>query len=253
LASPQETLLAQEQQMRYSDFSTISLQLCYIIVIFLVGFGVWLASHLEHITRQLGDIKIKSHHSGMRTVRDLFALAHIHHVRILTTKSRFSDCYDTEQKTIYLSPETAAHSTITAIGIVAHEVGHALQDKNHFWLISAIANIIWLNRLAGSLTIPVLLTGFLLDLMLPILFGYCLFFISTICNILIYYLNSDASKRGEAWLRRGKLISKEEDRLVRRFLTSTNMSYLGGIVISPIEIFFTLGRMINKLTFIRSK
>ena len=83
--------------------------------------------------------------------------------------------------------------------------------------------------------------------MLPILCGYFLFLISVICNILIYYLNSDASRRGEAWLRRGKLISKEEDRLIRKFLISANMSYLGGIVISPFEIFFTLGRAINKL------
>ena len=239
--------------MRYSDFSTISLQLCSIIVILLVGFGVWLASRLDHITCQLGDIKIKSHHNGARTAHDLFTLAHIHHVRVLTTKSRFSDCYDTQQKAIYLSPETAAQSTITATGIVAHEVGHVLQDKNHFWLIGAIANIIWLNKLAGNLTIPVLLTGFLLDLTLLILLGYCSFFISTICNILIYYLNSDASKRGEAWLRRGKLISKEEDKLIGKFLMSANMSYLGGIAISPFEIFFTVGRVINKLNFTRPK
>jgi Zn-dependent membrane protease YugP len=132
-------------------------------------------------------------------------------------------------------------------------VGHVLQDKNHFWLLNAVVNVARLNRLAGNLTIPTLLTGFILDFTLLILFGYCLFFISAICNILIYYLNSDASKRGEAWLRRGKLISKEEDKLVRKFLTSANMSYLGGIVIAPFEVFFTLGRMLSKPTFSRSK
>jgi Zn-dependent membrane protease YugP len=185
-------------------------------------------------------------------VRDLFYLAHIHHVRVLTTKSRFSDYYDTQQKAIYLSVETAAQPTITATGIVAHEVGHVLQDKNHFWLIGALANIMWLNKLSGNLTIPVLLAGFLLDLTLLILVGIFSFLISTICNILIYYLNSDASNRGEAWLRRGRLISNEEDKLIRKFLGSANMSYLGGIVISPLEIFFTLGRLLNKLTFRRT-
>jgi len=45
----------------------------------------------------------------------------------------------------------------------------------------------------------------------------------------------------------------EEDKLVRKFLAPANMSYLGGIVISPFEVFFTLGRMLNKLTFSRSK
>ncbi len=245
IASPQKTLAAQEQNMSNSDSSTVFLQSCMIVAVALVGFALWFASHLNRVTCQLGEIKIKSLHSGARTARDLFRLAHIQHVRVLTTKNRFSDYYDTQQKAIYLSADTAAQSTITSIGIVAHEVGHVLQDKNHFWLIGAIENIIRLNKLAGNLIIPALLIGFLFNSKALILFGCCSFFISTICNLLIYHLNSNASKRGEDWLCRGKLISKEEDKLIRKFLRSANMSYLGGITISPFEIFFTLGRMFN--------
>ena len=239
--------------MRYSDFSIMSLQSCLIAAILLAGIAIWLASRLNRITCQLGAITIKSHHSGARTARELFHLAHIHHVRVWTTKSKSSDYYDTQQKAIYLSVETATQPTITATGIVAHEVGHALQDKNHFWLIGAIENVIRLNKLAGNLTLPALLIGFLLNSKLLIFFGGCVFVISTICNILIYYLNSDASKRGEVWLRRAKLISKKEDKLIRKFLGSANMTYLGGITISPFEIFFTLGRIISKLPLTRSK
>ena len=230
-----------------NEFVTASFQYCLIAAMFLVIFAVWLARGLGNVTHQLGCKKIKSRHTGIETARDLFALANIRHVRVVETKNAISDYYDTQENAIYLSEETAERPTITATGIVAHEVGHAIQKKKHFWLIQKAENVIRVNQFTGNVTLPAFIAGFLLELEEAIVVGWLSFLASIVCNILLFWLNSDASARGERLLKRDKFVSKDEGRLVEKFLWFANLSYLGGIITTPFGIFSTLGYAFDKL------
>lgn len=234
--------------LELSDFTKISLFHFFFWGIPLVMLFLWLAGELNRITCELRVKKIKSKHVGKQTAQDLFALAHLHHIRVLTTESRYSDYYDTEDKAIYLSEETAADPTLAATGIVAHEVGHALQDKENFWLIRKSEIILRVNNLAGNATLPILIAGFLLDIIEVLLVGWALFIISTVCNILLFCLHSNATKRGEGWLRRDKFVSKEEEKQIEKFLHIANLTYLGGIFTSPLQICFTIGNAVANLS-----
>lgn len=213
----------------------------------------WLMQELRQIDWQLHTKKLKSHHTGKQTAEDLFALAHLRHVRVLISQSDSVDYYDTGQKVICLSDETASEPSIAATGIVAHEVGHALQDKEGYWLIRRSEIIIGLKIIAGNIILPAFIAGLFLDFIGLVLASWILFIFSVICNILLYLLHSDASRRGVDWLRRDKYVSKEEDRLIEKFLRTTNLTYLGDILITPLQILFTLRYAFGRIVHFTSR
>ena len=176
-----------------SDFAAISLMYCFFLGIPLLLLFFWTSGELGRTTRQLRAQRVKSLHNGLQTAKDLFELAKLHHVRVLTTQEKSSDYYDSIEKAICLSEETALEPTLAATGIVAHEVGHALQDKEHYWLMRRSHSILRLNNFAGNVTFPVFATGAFLELIELMLLSCILFVVSTVCNILLFCLHRDAS------------------------------------------------------------
>jgi len=231
-----------------SDFAATLLVLSIFGGIVLATLITWLAEELHRVTRELHAKNIKSLHNGIQTARELFALAKIRHVHVQITNCKLSDYYDTQERTIYLSEETASEPTLVATGIVAHEVGHALQDEENFWLMRQSENILRLNKLTGNFTLPIFTAGIFLDLIELVLTSCLLFIVSAICNVLLFCLHRDASKRGEIWLRCDKFVSKEEERMIERFLGIANLTYLGGIATTPLQIYFTLAHAVQGLS-----
>ena len=164
-------------------------------------------------------------------------------VPVLSNSDEAFDNYDTSKHAICLTAKTAGEQSISSTGIVVHEVGHALQDQEHFWVIDQSEKINQTNFWTGNLIVPVFGVGLLLDSVVVLFAGWALFCISTLCNLLLYYLNWDASTRGEKWLKQSASVSNEEDKLVEKFLRMANLSYLSGVATNPFRIFITIEKI----------
>jgi Zn-dependent membrane protease YugP len=225
------------------SFSEFSL-LCCLLLAFPFGiYLIWIAREWSLVNLQFHSIRISKRLTGKQIAYKLLRNAGFSRVPVIADLSETFDNYDTSKHAICLTPETAGEKSISSTGIVIHEIGHALQDQEHFWVIGQSENINKTNLWSGNLIIPVFGLGLLLDSVFILFAGWALFCISTFCNLLLYYLNWDASARGEKWLRQSAALSKEEDKLVEKFLRVANLSYLSGVATNPLRIFMTVGKV----------
>jgi hypothetical protein len=225
------------------SFAALSILFCLVLAIPFGVYIVWIAREWSLITCQLHAVSTHNRLTGRQVAKRLLSLAGASRVPVLTPVNESYDNYDTQKHAVCLTEETACEHSISSTGIAAHEIGHALQDLGNFWVIGLSEKINKTNVVTGNLIIPTFSAGLLLDSIFILLAGWTLFYISTLCNLLLYYLNWDASARGEKWLRQSMAVSKEEDKLVEKFLRVANLSYLSGVATNPLQVFVTIGRL----------
>ncbi len=225
------------------SFSEFSILCCLFLALPFAIYLVWIAREWSLTNSHLQTIKTSKGWTGKQIADKLLRQAGAARVPVLIPTNEPFDNYDTQKHAVCLTEETASEQSISSTGIVTHEIGHALQDFENFWAFGLSEKINKTNIVTGNLIIPTFSAGLLLDSIGILLAGWMLFYVSTLCNLLLYYLNWDASARGEKWLRQSMAVSKEEDELVEKFLRVANLSYLSGVATNPLQIFVTIGRV----------
>src|SRR5204863_6908476 len=111
-------------------------------------------------------------HSGLSGAQTADALLHdgrVPGVRIEPTQGMLSDHYEPGAKVLRLSPEVYAGRSLAALGIAAHETGHAYQDAQHYPLLVVRNAIVPLAGLGSSLSWIIIFAGLLLSSLEPAL------------------------------------------------------------------------------------
>lgn len=137
------------------------------------------------------------------TTHEILSRAGITNVDIVRINGKLTDCYDSHHKVIKLSSGVFDSNSIAALGIAAHEAGHAIQDSKKNFIFRARQIIIPITNFISRAFIPLLFIGAILNYMffLPII-GYYTTIISVILyggSLLVYFvtlpLEYDASKK----------------------------------------------------------
>lgn len=173
--------------------------------------------------------------------KKLLADANITDVDVIQINGRLSDCYDPRHKVVKLSSSTFNSTSMAALGVCAHEVGHALQDaKGNFLFRLRIALVPVINFISG-LYIPLILAGAILSFSLYIDFGYymswfavILYGASTIFQLITLPLEHDASKQALQMLRDTGLFTGGEIDTSKRVLDAAISTYVSALFTSVV-------------------
>jgi hypothetical protein len=150
-------------------------------------------------------------------------------VNLEGTPGELSDHYDPRTKTLRLSPGVAHSRSVAALGIVAHEVGHALQDAQGYMPLRLRAGLVPLVNL-GSWLGPIL---FIIGLFLsPFLawIGVLLFAGAALFALVTLPVEFDASRRALRLLQENFLVDRRELSGVRAVLSAAALTYVAALV-----------------------
>lgn len=167
--------------------------------------------------------------SGLDAARYLLDRLGLRHVGIERAHGRLADHYDPITKVLRLSPEVAGRRSIAAIGIVAHEVGHAHQDATGYPLLALQQRlslyIAPFARAAGWLALGGIVFGVSsLVLLAGIGVGG-----AVLVGLVSLPVERDASRRAVAALRRTGLADEIDVEGVREVLSAAAFTYLAGL------------------------
>jgi len=181
-------------------------------------------------------VEIKKRLSGFEVARKILDENGLEKIHVVETKGKLSDHYDPSRKVIRLSHEVFHGETISAASIAAHEVGHAIQDKEGYLYMRIRSLIFPIVKIGTQLSYIILVIGFLSEAMGLIQLGIGLVALGLIFQLVTLPVEFNASSRAKKELNKLSLIGDDEEVGVKSVLGAAAMTYVAGVLTSLIEL-----------------
>ena len=168
-----------------------------------------------------------------RALLDKFGLQGI---RVERIAGELTDHYDPGAKVLRLSDSVAGNTSIAAIGVAAHEVGHAIQDKEGYAFLRFRNTIVPVVNIGSMLSMPLFLIGLLMGSLNLLNLGILLF-----CGVLVFHLVTlpvefDASARALKLLSETGLLAGDEIGGAKSVLDAAALTYVAALVMTVLQL-----------------
>ena len=178
--------------------------------------------------------------SGAEAARKILDSNGLYHVRVEFVRGQLSDHYDPRQNVVRLSESTYNSRSVAAVGVAAHEAGHAVQYAKSYAPVRFRTAIIPMTSIASKLSMPLILIGTLLisfsyDATLGLyamLAGIILFSVSTLFQLITLPVEFNASARAMKALKEHKILVGSDVHGARATLSAAAMTYVAALATS---------------------
>jgi Zn-dependent membrane protease YugP len=147
-------------------------------------------------------------------------------VRVERVAGSLSDHYDPRDHSLHLSETVYGSNSIAAIGVTAHEVGHAIQHNEQYGPLELRHKIVPVTNFASSASFPILLVGILINSMDLVMIGIVLFSAVVAFHLITLPVELNASRRAVLQLTQAGLVSNDEVPMVQKVLGAAALTYL---------------------------
>lgn len=175
--------------------------------------------------------------------RKLLDASNLSDVKIKSCSGNLTDHYNPKTKTVSLSQSVYDNNSVSALAVMAHELGHVLQYKNKYFLIKLRGFLIPIINIANFFMWPLVIIGIIIEALaytkvgfILVCIGIGIFALSTILSLITIPIERDASKRAYTMLVKANFISEEEGEGVKAVLGSACLTYIAGLVTSILSL-----------------
>ena len=206
-------------------------------------FAVWAQFKVKSTFDKYDKINTMRRMTGADAARRILDQNGLFDVKVEYVRGHLNDHYDPKAKVIRLSDATYGSVSVAALGVAAHEAGHAVQHATGYFPIKVRGAIIPVTRIGSMLAMPLffiglLLTGYLSASVDPIFGEYLmfggivLFSLSTIFQLVTLPVEFNASKRALETLESSGYLYDEEIQGARKVLSAAAMTYVAALATS---------------------
>lgn len=164
----------------------------------------------------------------------------INDVAIEAIRGSLTDHYDPSAHVLRLSETVYGNDSIAAIGVAAHEVGHAIQHQQGYKPMEIRQKIVPVTNLASTASFPILLIGMVIASTDLIMIGILLFSAVVLFHLVTLPVEFNASNRAVVQLHQYGLISTEEVPLVKKVLGAAALTYLAAALSAIANLLYYL-------------
>lgn len=177
--------------------------------------------------------------------RLLLDCADLQEIQVIRVNGELTDYYDHKHKTVALSSSTYNSSSISALGVTAHEVGHALQYKNNYLPIKLRSIIIPIVNIWSNLLWPLVILGIILNFaVLPtsaagkvlMWIGIGFYGLIALLDVITLPVEYNASHRAIKILEQSEILDKEETNKARKVLSAAALTYVASLLNSLLNL-----------------
>jgi Zn-dependent membrane protease YugP len=213
----------------------------YLVLVLLPGMliGLWAQAKLHFAFNKYSKVPVSSGLTGAQAAREILDRAGLNAVPVQEVPGRLSDHYDPTKKALFLSPDNFHGNSIAAVGVAAHEAGHALQHQAAYSMLNLRMALVPITQFASSAYMIILLAGVFLGLMkvaLPVIIG--IFAIITFFQLVTLPVEYDASARAKEQLFRLGLVRETEREGVAKVLNAAALTYVTALISSVLTLLY---------------
>lgn len=178
--------------------------------------------------------------TGEQVARKILDSAGLYNVRIEHINGNLTDHYDPRDKVLRLSGSVHSSTSVAAIGVAAHECGHAIQDATDYVPIRVRNAIVPVVNIGANLSWPLIIAGLIFSWNPLIRLGIFVFSFAVIFQLVTLPVELDASHRALTILGDSGYLYPDELKGSRRVLTAAAMTYVTALI----SVFLQLLRLI---------
>lgn len=177
--------------------------------------------------------KISCSASGADAARRVLESNGVYNVKIERVSGELTDHYDPKTNTIRLSEAVFSVNSIAAVGVAAHEAGHAVQYAKGYAPIKLRAAILPICSIGSKLSVPLILLGLVFSFSFLIDLGIIFFILAIIFQLITLPVEFNASNRAMHAIESNFILTDEIDRKgAKSVLSAAAMTYVAAVIVS---------------------
>src|SRR5262245_62191989 len=181
--------------------------------------------------RKWGEVRASSNITGAECAREILQAAQIQDVEVVETNTFLGDHYDPRDKKLHLSSSVYNTPSVAALGIAAHETGHAIQHARAYAPLKARMAIVPVTMIASQMLPFIIIGGLFFGITGLITLGIYCYLILLVFQLITVPVEFDASRRAKIILREMGIVQPgEETAGVNRVLNAAALTYIAAFV-----------------------
>ncbi|KIL38571.1 peptidase [Gordoniibacillus kamchatkensis] len=205
----------------------------------LIAFAVsmWASFRVRGTFGTWAQVQARSHMTGAEAARRMLDANGLYDVAVEPVEGTLTDHYDPTSRTVRLSEPVYYDSSISAISVACHEVGHAIQHKAHYPMLALRHAMFPAVNFASGVAPLLLLAGFIFQQLPILLLLGILFFAGAVAfQIVTLPVEFNASSRARKLMAQYGFIASDEERGVAKVLNAAALTYVAAALISVLQL-----------------
>lgn len=208
----------------------------YILVIPGLILGLWAQFKVKNAYAQWSKVSTRLGRPASEVVADMLRRNGNGGVRVDRIAGELTDNYDPSKETLHLSQGVYDSDSVAALGIAAHEAGHAMQKRDDYAPMKLRTAVVPVVNIGSSAAIPLFFLGILFSWQPLVYIGIIAFSLSVLFALVTLPVEFNASHRAVAMLTDGGYVSGQEADGVKQVLNAAALTYVAAAVTSLLSL-----------------
>ena len=212
------------------------IDMSYIVLVMpAILFSLWAQTKVNSTFSKYQRVRCYSGYTGSQIARRILDENGLSNVRVERVSGSLTDHYDPRTHVVRLSDSVYNSDSVAAIGVAAHETGHAVQHATGYGPLGLRNAIIPLTNFGSKLSMPLILMGLILNSYTLAMTGIIAFSMVALFQLITLPVEFNASRRAMRTLSNGMLSDRELGG-ARQVLTAAALTYVAALLVSAMQL-----------------
>jgi len=208
----------------------------YIVLVMpAILFSLWAQTKVNSTFSKYQRVRCYSGYTGAQIARRILDENGLSNVRVERVSGSLTDHYDPRTHVVRLSDSVYNSDSVAAVGVAAHETGHAVQHATGYGPLGLRNAIIPLTNFGSKLSMPLILLGLILNSYTLAMTGIIAFSMVALFQLITLPVEFNASRRAMRTLSNGMLSDRELGG-ARQVLTAAALTYVAALLVSAMQL-----------------
>ena len=217
----------------------------YILVLIGLVISMWASARVNTTYQKYSRVRSHSGLTGAEAARRILNGAGIYDVRVEHVRGNLTDHYDPKARVLRLSDSVYGASSVAAIGVAAHECGHAVQDEGSYAPLRIRSALVPVANFGTRAAVPIILLGIVFGSSYTLVqIGLLCFALGTLFQIVTLPVEFNASSRAVRILGESHMLMEEELGQTKKVLSAAALTYVAAAlasILSLLRLFLLFG------------
>ncbi|MDO5406534.1 MAG: zinc metallopeptidase [Eubacteriales bacterium] len=208
------------------------------MILVLIGamISMWASSRVNSTFRKYSQVRSMTGMTGEEAARRLLNSQGVYDVTVQAVRGQLTDHFDPRTKTVNLSEAVYGSASVAAIGVAAHECGHAIQHNVGYAPLKLRAAFVPVANFGSKLSMPLLLLGLFLGMGNLVQLGIWMFVLALLFQVITLPVEFNASHRAVLLLDQTGILGGEEVGQTRKVLGAAALTYVAAVAASLLQL-----------------